>query len=290
MRERVLQFGASQNLVGVLCEPDAAQKRPSAPAVVLWNVGIHHRVGPYRLFTDLARKLAQVGFTSLRFDVAGQGDSAPRRGVGEGNPHVQDLQEALALLEKRLGFKSFAPVAFCSGVDALHPLGLQDERVSAMVYIEPYAWRTRGFWMRYPLRLLNRARWERRLNKLRALLPAAPKDERDPAVAVDPAEQEAAQGAQNGNVFARSYPTAAQFGLDLERLSKRGVRLLFLYFGGDTDVNFEGQLWEMIGRRLPGSAEVVFDRQADHILYRPPDRERAIDAVSRWFGRQFPSP
>lgn len=287
MRERALLLGDGQNLAAILCEPEPAQKLAGAPAVLLWNVGIHHRVGPYRIFTELARRLAQAGFTSLRFDVAGQGDSAPRRGVVEGNAHVADLQDVMAFLEKRLSFRTFLPVAFCSGVDACHVLAVADTRVAGAIYLEPYAWRTRGFWLRYPLRYLDANRWRRRLNARRARAAKARE------VAIDPAAQEEAQGASNGNVFARTFPTPEQFGHDLAALANRGARMLFLYFGGDTDVNHAGQLWEMIGRspsQLGGKVEVVFDANADHILYRPADRARALDAMVAWARRHFATP
>jgi hypothetical protein len=286
MRERALLMGEGQNLVGVLCEPEPAKKLASAPAVLLWNVGIHHRVGPYRIFTDLARKLAAEGFTSLRFDVAGQGDSAPRRGVVEGNAHVADVKEAMAFLEKKLGFKAFVPAAFCSGVDACHALVLAEPRVTGVIYIEPYAWRTPGFWVRYPLRFLDAQRWKRRLSSKQAAGDGAKGEE----VALDPATQEAAMQSDAGIVFSRSLPDPQVFGNEVAAIAGRGTRMLFLYFGGDTNVNHAGQLWEMIGRTqasLGGKVEVVFDGAADHILYRPADRARALDAMVAWTRKHF---
>ena len=58
MKERVLVFGQKRNLLGICCEPDNLRSGNAAPAVLLWNVGIHHRVGPLRIFVDLARALA----------------------------------------------------------------------------------------------------------------------------------------------------------------------------------------------------------------------------------------
>lgn len=288
MRERALLLGDGQNLVGVLCEPEQAKKIAGAPAVLLWNVGIHHRVGPYRIFTDLARRLAEEGFTSFRFDVAGQGDSAARRGVVEGNRHVADVKDVMAFLEKKLGFTAFLPAAFCSGVDACHALAIEDARVTGVIYLEAYAWRTRGFWMRYPLRLLDLNRWRRRLadRKAGANGNGAAGDE----VALDPAAQEKAQQDAGGVVFSRSKPDPTAFGAEVAAIAARGTRMLFLYFGGDTDVNHRGQLWEMIGRsprQLGGKVEVFFDGRADHILYRPADRARALDAMVTWTRRSF---
>jgi hypothetical protein len=286
MRERALLLGAGQNLVGVLCEPEPAKKIAGAPAVLLWNVGIHHRVGAYRIFTDLARMLAAEGFTSIRFDVAGQGDSAPRRGVVEGNAHVADVKEVMAFLEKKLGFTAFLPAAFCSGVDACHLLAVEDPRITGVIYIEPYAWRTPGFWVRYPLRFLDAARWKRRMASKQADAGGAKGEE----VALDPVAQEAAMQRDAGIVFSRTQPDPLVFGNELAAIVARGTRMLFLYFGGDTNVNHAGQLWEMIGKSpsaLGGRVEEIFDGSADHILYRPADRARALDAMVAWTRKHF---
>ena len=288
MRERALLLGEGQNLVSILCEPEPAKKIASAPAVLLWNVGIHHRVGPYRIFTELARRLAAEGFTSVRFDVAGQGDSAPRRGLVDGNAHVADLREVMTFLEKKLGFKAFIPAAFCSGVDACQALATVDARVAGLIYIEPYAWRTPGFWLRYPKRLLDAARWKRRLSARRPEQEAGAGDGGDGAL--DPVAQEAAQTAAGGIVFSRTKPDPLQFGAELQAMADRGAKMLFLYFGGDTDVNHPGQLWEMIGRsseQMGGKLEVIFDGGADHILYRPGDRSRALEGMVAWTRRHF---
>ncbi|HEY8209100.1 MAG TPA: hypothetical protein VIG99_16530 [Myxococcaceae bacterium] len=295
MRERALLLGEGQNLVGVLCEPEPGKKIAGAPAVLLWNVGIHHRVGPYRVFTDLARRLAAEGFTSFRFDVAGQGDSAARRGVVEGNPHVADVKDVMAFLEKKLAFKTFVPAAFCSGVDACHALVLEDARAVGTIYLEAYAWRTPGFWMRYPKRFLDLNRWRRKLQgqKDEEKGDGAAGDE----VALDPVAQEKAQQDAGGVVFSRSQPDPMVFGGEVAKIAARGTRMFFLYYGGDTNVNHAGQLWEMIGRSagdLGGKVEVFFDGDADHILYRPADRGRSLDAMVAWtrkyFGGSVPSP
>ncbi len=79
MRERPVTFGTSGGLMGVLTEPSPSCERRGAPTLLSWNVGINHRVGPYRILVDLSRDLAARGFASLRFDLSGRGDSEPRR-------------------------------------------------------------------------------------------------------------------------------------------------------------------------------------------------------------------
>ena len=52
---------------------------PNAPTMVILSSGILHRPGASRLYVQIARALAEDGFTSLRFDFSGIGDSAVRR-------------------------------------------------------------------------------------------------------------------------------------------------------------------------------------------------------------------
>lgn len=88
---KAFTFGSHGGLVGVVCEPDAGP-RPDVPAVLLFNVGLNHRVGPGRLNVDLARRLAHSGYATLRFDLSGLGDSEPRDDPrSEGDRAVVDL-------------------------------------------------------------------------------------------------------------------------------------------------------------------------------------------------------
>ena len=280
MTERALAFGRDSGLVGVLSEPTASAAVPDAPAVVMWNVGIQHRIGPYRVQVDIARDLAARGFASLRFDLSGMGDSAARQDNRPDQERAQDdVRQAMDLLQKRRGGRSFVPLGFCSSVDTAHAISLADERVVGACFLEGYAYRTRGFWMRYPQRFLERRRWERYVVNhpwVAATLGRAgsppPPDER----------------AAFGSVFERNYPTPAQFGADVRTLANRGVRLLFVYVGGDTDFNHRGQFFEMAGdRSLADRVDVEYYAGADHTLFRPTDRRRVVERVGSWMASAF---
>jgi hypothetical protein len=77
VKERAHTFGSHQGLVGITCEPDAGPGL-DLPGFIFFNIGLNHRVGPQRVQVELARALAVQGFASLRFDLSGLGDSAPR--------------------------------------------------------------------------------------------------------------------------------------------------------------------------------------------------------------------
>ena len=291
MREQAVAFGAAGNLAGILCEPD----RPAAntPAVLLWNVGIHHRVGAYRIWVDLARRLAEAGYTSLRFDLSGMGDSEPRRGGGDDPTYREDFEDAMAFVTRRTGIATFLPIGFCSGVDQLHGLGLRDARVVGMGYIEAYSWKTNGYWLRYPLRYLRGTLWDNRLanlsrrptfEKLARLVGRAGSS---PELAVDLGGAENAGGAA---MFSRQYPSQERFADEVGTLRRRNVKLLFAYFGLETGFSHAGQFQEMTGIAPDGDGlRVYFLGGADHILYRVEDRALALAEVVGWVKSAFPA-
>jgi dienelactone hydrolase len=283
--ERALAFGQGAGLAGVLTEPSPSDAVADAPAIVMWNVGIQHRIGPYRIQVDIARDLARRGYASLRFDLSGMGDSEARQDSRpDAERALDDVREAMAVLEKRRGVRTFVPIGFCSSVDAAHAISLKDKRIVGACFLEGYAYRTQGFWLRYPRRLLEPERWRRYLAS-RRLLPL--RYGRTAEIRARKEEQRRGVGA----MFARQYPTMHQFSADIAQLSSRGVKLLFLYVGGDTDFNHRNQFFEMVGETaLDGPVDIEFYEGADHTFFRVADRDRVVTRVGEWMARAFPPP
>ena len=142
VEEVLCHFGDRGQLFGVLSRTD---KRPTRPAIVLFNGGAVHHVGPNRLYVTLARSLAAMGFACLRFDLEGIGDSVLRRPGRENHPYpahaTADAKAALAFLRERFGYRRFIAVGLCSGAHtAFHSaLQLEAEDIDEVVLINPYA-------------------------------------------------------------------------------------------------------------------------------------------------------
>jgi pimeloyl-ACP methyl ester carboxylesterase len=81
------------SMFGIVTEPE---ERLVAPSILLLNVGNDWHVGPNRLWVDLARRWASMGFRCVRFDQSGLGDSPARPGKP---PHVVRLPEAFEDVE-----------------------------------------------------------------------------------------------------------------------------------------------------------------------------------------------
>ena len=273
MTERAYKFGAHGGLVGILSEPDADDRRVGAPAVLFSNIGLNHRVGPNRLYVGLARRLAAAGFTTLRFDLSGFGDSEPRRDGGTDIERaVLDTRDAMDFCEKR-GIHRFVLVGLCSGVDSMYHTALQDRRVAGGIFIEGYAYRNAGFWLRYlTIRNLQPHRWLRFARVRLARLSGHPP-------MVDPND--------DPEVFERGFPSREQFAADLKTLTGRGVRMLFIYTSNaDGCYNYRGQFHDAFGYR--DSIDVEYFTRADHVFSTEAYRDLLLERLVQWMDNQFP--
>ncbi len=138
VRERPLAFGAGGSLFGILAEPRDgwAQERRRETAVLMLNVGGNYRIGPNRLHVKIGRFLAAAGYRTLRFDLAGIGDSAggaPFDGrklyARDAAPDVQAAIDALAAR----GCRQFWLVGICSGSFVAFQTALADRRVTGQI-------------------------------------------------------------------------------------------------------------------------------------------------------------
>jgi len=270
MTEKVCLFGPDSCLLGILAEPEPGMAVPGAPAILLWNVGINHRVGPFRIFVDLARSLSATGFPVLRFDASGLGDSEVRRDrVSDAVRARSDLHDAMNFLESRGVANQFVLVGFCSSVDTAYEVAIVDPRVTGVAFLEAYTFRTAGFYRRYLLRLLSRVRWRRYLHQRfkrlfgRRAAPTRTTGERE-------------------EVYLRDRPSRERFSADLRALAERGTKLLFLYVAGDSEYLYLEQFYEMFGENLRGKVELEFWPRADHTFFRVADRLRAIERLRSW--------
>jgi alpha/beta superfamily hydrolase len=141
VEEVLCRFGDGGRLFGVLARPDAA---PNRPAIVMFNGGAVHHVGPNRLYVTLARSLAAMGFACLRFDLEGIGDSVLQGPGRENHPYppsaTRDAHAALALLRERFGYTHFVALGLCSGAHTAFHSALQlEEDIHELILINPYA-------------------------------------------------------------------------------------------------------------------------------------------------------
>ncbi len=124
-----------ERMLGVLCEP---VDRPAVPVGVLIVVGgPQYRVGSHRQFVRLARRLANAGYVSLRFDYRGMGDSEGEsrsfEAVGE------DIDAAIAFLRRHPDLTSVVIWGLCDAASAALMFGTNHPHVGGLVLINPWA-------------------------------------------------------------------------------------------------------------------------------------------------------
>jgi len=234
------------------------------PALILFNAGLLHRVGPNRLNTTLARLCADDGFASLRLDLTGLGDS-PALSAGAEPQSSSNNNNVESVL-----------IGLCSGaLDALAVAAI-DKRVVAAVCIDGIAFRTIRFYAKHILshkltRMLQIKNWRRLLYR------------------VTEGQTEYGQlvsGVQNsmaddGNIARYSRQRCAEL---IKSMDERKVCLLFVYTGGAGQFyNYAGQFSEMFrGYKFSGRISSKFHPQADHLFMLESHRNALIVDIRHW--------
>ena len=284
MREKAVRFGKTKSLVGIVTEASNGAGRDGGPAVILLNSGILHHVGASRIHVKLARALAPAGYTVMRFDHSGIGDSDARR---ESLPFEKsallDVQEAMDYLTTTRGAREFVLMGLCSGADMSFKVAGADARVVGLMQLDAWAYRTVGYWVRHygnrVFRLNVWTQWLRRklarLARSSATNGTAPL--RPDADAVTPE-------------YRRVFPPRDTVAADLRTLLQRGVRFFNVFSGGQGEhFNHRGQYrasFRSVDFRDQVRVEYLPD--ADHLFTGLDHQEFLVGAVAEWMTRHWP--
>jgi dienelactone hydrolase len=288
MREKALKFGANRGLVGIVAEPAAPVA--GKPAVVLLNSGILHHVGASRLYVQVARRLAAAGHVTLRFDFSGIGDSEPRRDtLGAAESAVVETREAMDLLQARKGgTDQFILFGLCSGADMGFKAAGVDERVVGLVQLDPFAYRTRGYYIHhYGPKLVNVNAWRHyvsvrvqrwRTSREKARVTSTMHDGEEIVSYVAPE-------------YRRVFPPREETQAKLQALIARKVQMLNVFSSGMPDHYNHAEQYRASfpGLDFGSCLQVEFIRGAEHTFTFLPDQERLVDIVEQWATRVFPS-
>ncbi len=283
MTEKVITFGKERNLVGVLTTNGAPPGATRAPAILLLNSGLIHRVGPFRMAVDLARRLARLGFDVLRYDQSGLGDSNARANQPAYEQRaVEDAAEAMELLSRTRGHERFVLVGLCSGAANAHLIAAGEPRVAGAVFIDGHAVRTPQFHLRrVGYRAMSPLRWANAARRQLARVPGL-----GAHIAAPPTRTGRAADDREA-LFEMTDVPEAQLVRDYGELARRQVKMLFVFTSSADDrYNSEGQLFEA-SPQLATVAEVAFYPLADHTFTLLAHRHEFYDRVIGWAQRTF---
>lgn len=282
MRERAIKFGKTANLVGILTQPGAEQEAADLPAVLLLNSGILHRAGASRLYVQIARELASRGFTCLRFDYSGIGDSEARRDTLPFHESaVLETQEAMDFLGEARQFRKFILIGLCSGADMAFWVSLEDERVVGLAQLDAFAYRTRSYMIRhYGPRLIDPRAWRASAQaRIRHFFASRkPKDEAAESVYVAPE-------------YRRVFPPREHVEEGLKELMQRDVQLYYFFSGSMHEhLNHSTQYAASFpGVDFGDRLQVEYEEFADHTVTQLDKQRQVVGAIGGWAAARFAS-
>lgn len=276
MKETICKFGNNGHLFGVLTEPDDDVRVAGAPTALILNAGIVHRIGPFRMNVDIARQLASIGFSTLRMDLSGLGDSGVRTGkMNIENRAELDVQDAMTHLSNLQGTDRFVIIGLCSGAYNAHCISVKDDRIVGAVFMDGIVFRTFGYFLRHKIGRLFRLRFWRNAIKRRLILRKPGGVEKQDAVL---AESEFFGGELSKDKVVN----------DLSKLMTRGVQMLFLYTDGYDDICGRNQFREMYGLRPNDhQLQVEYYPKSEHTFRLTENRHTACNRVATWFADRF---
>jgi len=283
VRERATTFGPDRGLVGILCEPTPAPD-DTTPIVLILNSGIVHHVGVSRLHTRLARRLTVLGFSSLRFDFSGVGDSMPSaETLSIGDALIRDLLAAASHVQSR-GPRPIVVFGLCSGGRDALELAVRDPNVVGTLAIDLMSdFKTLGHHVvHFGPRLLRWTSWRNTLFSKSSRLRRA--GHALSGIESDSPEAWPATGP-------RSWLTRTGLREMLTTLLTRDVRMLFVFSNGlDENYNHAGQFAAALPRVAADSrVSERFFKNADHTFSDPTEQARLIDTCADWMTSNFGS-
>jgi hypothetical protein len=276
MKEIALKIGNPTPLTAIVNTPK--QLDPDKPAVLILNSGVMHHVGSCRLSVKIARQLAKSSTLSLRFDFSGIGDSENRSGTQSFHEtSIAEITEAMDYLEKKRGIKKFIVFGLCSGADASYDIALVDQRIIAMVQIDPYCYKTWRWYIRhYGPKLLNLQTWvnfvSKRIKK------------QDKAIgfskSVDKDNLEVAS-------YVREFPDRDKVASGMKALVNRNIHMYSIITGGQSEIiNHSSQFKESFSDVNFGDLLTVeYYPKMDHIITNPAYQRTVIDSICTWIDK-----
>lgn len=281
MKEQVITLGESRNLVGILCDPAPDDVDVELPTILLFNAGMVHRVGPFRLNTLLARKLAEAGYSSLRFDLAGIGDSElESTGLTQDEQMLFDVGLVIEYLQESKQVDKVVMIGLCTGADNVHKAAAAYTNVVGAIFLDGYSFPTTRFvYNRLKPVLSDPARLARavynRLGKLKSRIL-----KKFFGVSGDRVDEP-------DNLFVWELPPKLETKQELLKLVERKVALCYIYTSGSYyTYNYENQFRESF-KEIDFASLLTehYFPQMDHTYILSQDRDELMHCINDWLDK-----
>jgi pimeloyl-ACP methyl ester carboxylesterase len=283
MTEHSLAFGDANGLIGTILTPDQPASRPEV-GFILFNAGVVHRVGVHRTNVKIARQLAADGFASIRFDLAGVGDSA--RGGGKysfSEQAVVDIRAAMDALGAATGLNKFVLFGACSGTVHSFAAARVDARIAGLAMFDTYVYHSLKSRLKY---IGVRVKKHGSFGKFVA---------RAFAVLMQTARAKAS--ASQRNAARAAYAADGEFAFDISKadfislintLLEKNIDILLIYAGsGYVHYNYQEQFRDAFRNTgFVDRVSVAYLRDIDHTATRVASQQDLANCVQQW-SQQF---
>jgi pimeloyl-ACP methyl ester carboxylesterase len=280
-REHATLLGERRSLVSVITCPRGSGGT-AAPAIVILNTGIVHRVGHHRMYVTLSRILAAGGRTVVRFDQSGLGDSSPR--IDHLSPltgGLADIKEVLDSIEQSYQISRFVLCGLCSGADQAVLYGHTDPRVVGLVIMDPTIPPTPRYYAHYILRRLRHLpNWISVFSGRSGLLRLASAHVRYRLQPADKSKLATLQNLQFSSYLAKSYAASAA----------RGMKLLATFTSLSPRHAYVDQILDAFPAvSAGGTLQLQSFPGSDHLFSAAQDRARLYRVIVDWLGVHWPA-
>jgi dienelactone hydrolase len=263
MKETCVAFGEGGRLGGIVTQPET----PGGLGLVLVSAGILPKSGPFRLYAELARRLARDGVTTLRFDLGGLGDSLlDASGAPLKERTALEVRAAIDCLCSRDRVSDLVLGGLCSGAEDSLRSAATDTRVTGVVMIDPFAYRTSDWAVQHALHRAGR----RLLRALGVYQPAQP-----PQLGEAPVKRHRA--------VSYHYMERSESMPILAELVRRQANVHFIYTAGVRESFNHPRQFRAQFPGLELGEKVTLDHlpSLDHTQLLAADRELLIETVAR---------
>lgn len=270
--ESALQLGANPVMFGILHTPETDH----APGIafVFLNAGLIHRPGPFRLYVELARRLQDAGFTSVRIDQTGKGDSERRPGLGVIEAADADVQVVADYFASAGQPRQLVLIGLCSGADDSFWIADTRSDIKGMIAFDGYCGKTPKFHSIALARKARRVTPRRLLRKLASVFGGRPNGMAGGAPA----------GKTDELADLRNFPPDGAGAAHFHRQFEKQMQLLYVFTGDVSDYyNHPGQLHAYVeDPRADTLLRECFLPHARHTYPFPTHREEVADIVIKW--------
>ena len=267
IREYPVVFG-NDEVFGIVTEPEVIEHETS---FIFINAGVLDHIGPSRLWVELSRRWAALGFRSIRFDLSGIGESPVHPGINDRATRsvhaLREVADAITFISPK-GPSEAVLVGLCSGAYHAMEVGFAS-KVRAVYMVNP-AFRVDPLLepdaseeiARREIAEVRR-KWYVALENLEFLWPIARKAPEFMWVLID------------------RFGVTSSKADTLLRLAERGIDTFIVADLTESSRYIRGKRSQIRHLELGGALSLVTFESLDHTVFGPLARQRVVAALSQ---------